>query len=114
MSKELEQAIQQFVPLPEVKIEYRLYYDANGKPTSMSSHNHPDGSYIVISKDVYDRANYNYRVVNGKLEPIDTSTSFRVQLKKSTSGMPVVAGHAGIPVERTENYNNVEYYDRNN
>lgn len=113
MSKELEQAIKDFVPLPEVKIEYRLYYDANGKPISMSSHAHPEGNYIVISKDVYDRSNYNYRVINNKLEPIDSTTAFRVQLKKSTSGIPVVAGHASIPVERTENYNNVEYYDRN-
>jgi len=112
MSKELEQAIREFRAPDPVTIEYRLYYDANGKPTSMSSHNHPDGQYVVITKDIYDRANYNYRVINGKLETIDTITSFRVQLCKSTSGMPVVAGHASLPIERNETYTEIEYYDR--
>lgn len=113
MSKELEQAIREFRAPPPIEIEYRLYYDKNGKPVSMSSHNHPDGEYIVISKDVYDRANYNYRVVNGKLESLDTTTTFRVQLHKSRSGMPVVAGHASIPIEQNETYTTVEHYDRN-
>lgn len=113
MSKELEQAIREFWAPPQPTIEYRLYYDTNGKPVSMSSHNHPDGQYIVIPKDVYDRANYNYRVVNGKLESLDQSTTFRVQLHKSTSGMPVVAGHASLPIEQNETYKDIEYYDRN-
>lgn len=114
MSKELEQAIREFKAPSPVILEYRLYYDANGKPISMSSHNHPDGNYIAISKDVYERANYNYRVINGKLEPLDQYTTFRIQLRKSTSGMPVVAGHASLPIEHNEEYNNIEYYDRNN
>ena len=112
MSKELEQAIREFSAPPAVQIEYRLYYNETGKPILMSSHNHPDGNYIVISKDIYDRANYNYRVVNGKLESLDQTTTFRVQLHKSTSGMPVVAGHASLPIEPNENYKTVEYYDR--
>ena len=112
MSKELEQAIREFRAPPPVEIEYRLYYDTNGKPTVMSSHDHPVGSYIVITKDIYDRANYNYRVVNGKLESIDNTTTFRVQLHKSQSGMPVVAGHASLPIEHNETYNKIEYYDR--
>jgi hypothetical protein len=114
MSKELEQAIREFKAPTPVVLEYRLYYDTNGKPISMSSHNHPAGDYIVIPKDVYDRANYNYRVVNGKLESLDQSTTFRVQLRKSTSGMPVVAGHASLPIEPNEEYTDIEYYDRNN
>lgn len=112
MSKELEQAIREFKAPDPVVIEYRLYYDSTGKPISMSSHDHPSGDYIVISKQVYDSCNYNYRVVNGKLEPF-VSTTIRLQLHKSTTGMPVVAGHASIPIEKTETYPNIEYYDTN-
>lgn len=112
MSKELEQAFKEFTPSPPTILEFRLYYDNTGKPVSMSSHNHPDGNYIVISKSVYDSANYNYRVVNGKLESIDTAQSFRIQLHKSNSGMPVVKGHASLPVETNETYKDIEYYDR--
>lgn len=96
------------------QLEYRLYYDINGKPISMSSNNHPNGNYIVITKDIYNRSNYNYRVINNKLVSLDEASTIRVQLKKSTSGMPVVAGHASLPIERNEEYTNVEYYDRNN
>jgi hypothetical protein len=112
MSKELEQAFREFVPSPPMVLEYRLYYDHTGVPLTMSSHNHPDGNYIIITKDIYDRANYNCCVVNGKLEPVDTTRQVRVQLYKSTSGMPVVAGHAGLPVEQGDTYKDLEYYDR--
>lgn len=112
MSKELEQAIREFVPPPPIILEYRLYYDNKGIPVAMSSHNHPDGNYIVITKEFYDNANYNCRIIDGKIETIDTQTTFHVQLHKSTSGMPVVKGHANLPIEQQEIYKDVEYYDR--
>ena len=96
---------------PKLDIEYRLYYDTNGKPITMSSHSHPDGNYIVITKDQYERPNYNCRVVGGKMQFDDTNL-VRVQLIKATSGMPVVKGHANLVVE--EEYPDIEYYDRNN
>ena len=94
---------------PTLTLEYRLYYDAKGLPISMSSHAHPEGSYVVITREQYDNPNYNCRVVNGKLQ-FDTTNSFHVQLKKSTSGMAVVKGYAALVVE-TE-YPEIEYYDR--
>lgn len=92
-----------------IQIEYRLYYDVKGKPVSMSSHNHPNGPYVVISKQQYDYPNYNCRVINGKLV-FDTESQFHVQLRKSTAGVPVVKGHANLVVE--EDYPDIEYYDR--
>lgn len=95
-------------------LEYRLYYDENGIPYSMASNNHPDGNYIVITKEHYDSGNYKCKVVNGKLVfIIDNPTQFHIQLKKSEKGMPVVRGHANLVVENGE-YKDIEYYDRNN
>jgi hypothetical protein len=103
MSNELYQTF------PKLELEYRLYYDTTGKPIAMSSHNHPTGQYIVISKDQYDLPNYNCRVVNGKLV-FDTGNRVRVQLHKSDTGVAVVKGYAALVVE--EDYPEIEYYDR--
>ena len=75
----------------------------------MSSHAHPEGSYVVITQEQYNNPNYNCRVVNGKLQ-FDTDNSFRVQLKKSPQGVAVVKGYAALVAE-TE-YPEIEYYDR--
>lgn len=110
MSKELVEAFNTVHPLPAVEIEYRMYYDATGKPTAMSSHAHGAGQYVVITKQHYDSANYNCRVINGKLV-FDTTGQIRVQLVKSTTGVPVVKGYANLVVENEE-YTDIEYYDR--
>jgi hypothetical protein len=111
MSKELAEAFNNIEVMPAVHLEYRLYYDASGKPISMSSHNHPLGQYVTITKQHYDSANYNCRVVGGKLQ-FDTASQFRVQLAKSTTGVKVAAGYANLVVE--DSYPHIEYYDRNN
>lgn len=110
MSKELAEAFNNIQPPAEVKLEYRLYYDREGKPISMSSHNHPVGDYILITKHQYDFPNYNCRVVKGQLT-FDLGIQFRVQLKKSSTGVPVVKGYPNLVVE--EDYSDIEYYDRN-
>lgn len=112
MSKELAEAFNNILPVPLVELEYRLYYDATGKPISMSSHNHPIGQYVVITRHHYDSANYNCRVDNGILR-FDLGDQVRVQLKKSNTGVPVVNGYANLVVENNE-YTDIEYYDRNN
>lgn len=110
MSKELAEAFNNIQPIPAVQIEYRLYYDVKGKPITMSSHNHPEGNYVVITKQHYDSVNYNCVVVNGRLV-FDMPNLIRVQLKKSNSGVAVVKGHASLVAE--EAYPEIEYYDRN-
>lgn len=112
MSIELEQAFKLAETPPVVKYEYRMYYDGTGKPVSMSSHNHPDGEYVLITKSHYDSANYNCKVVNGKLK-FDNVDLIRIQLVKKDIGMPVVRGHANLVVENGE-YEDIEYYGRNN
>lgn len=90
-------------------LEYRLYYDNSGKPISMSSHNHPEGKYVVISKEQYEKPNYNCQIIDGVLK-FDVGDRVRVQLKKSHTGVPVVAGYPSLVVE--EEYPEIEYYDR--
>jgi hypothetical protein len=76
--------------------------------------NHPlDENYIVVTKEEYDNY-FRYTVVEGKLKKIDTNPGYRVQLKKSTTGYPVVKNHAGLIVEVGEPYEDTEYYDTNN
>ena len=96
---------------PKLELEYRLYYDDQGRPTAMASHDYPDGNYIVITREQYDNPNYNVRVANGRIV-VDTADHFRVQLRKSTSGVAVVRGHASVVLEN-DHYEEVEYYDRN-
>ena len=110
MSKELAEAFNNIQLAPDVQIEYRLYHDAKGKPIAMSSHNHPDGQYVVITKQHYDSVNYNCIVINGRVV-FDTANLVRVQLKKSDSGVAVVKGYASLVAE--EPYPEIEYYDRN-
>jgi hypothetical protein len=112
MSDNLAKAFAEMVTPNDMILEYRLYHDNKGRPITMSSHNHPDGKYIVITKEIYDRANYNCLVVNGKLT-FELHTRFHVQLKPSSSGVAVVKGHASLVIEKS-NYKDIEYYDRNN
>jgi hypothetical protein len=99
-----------YLPFPKQQIEYRLYYDAQGRPVAMASHDYPVGNYIVITREQYERPNYNVRVTNGKIV-VDTSDHFHVQLKQSNSGVAVVRGHASIVLEN-DTYEEIEYYDR--
>ena len=96
---------------PKLELEYRLYYDSQGRPTSMASHDYPQGDYIVLTKEQYDRPNYNVRVTNGTIV-LDTQDHFHVQLERSNTGVAVVRGHAGIVLEN-DHYEEIEYYDRN-
>jgi hypothetical protein len=105
MSDEL---YQQF---PKQQLEYRLYYDNKGRPITMASHDYPKGDYVVLTKEQYDRPNYNVRVTNGTIV-LDTADHFHIQLKRSNSGVAVVRGHASLVLEN-DHYEEIEHYDRN-
>lgn len=107
-------AINSWVQPPAVTIEYRLYYNDDGTPITMTSTDHPNGKYVVITKEQYDSANYNVRVVDGMLKQVEFSAQFKVQLMKSASGMPVVEGHAGIVVGTNDSYTDIEFYGQRN
>jgi hypothetical protein len=75
--------------------------------------NHPtDTTYIVVSKDEYDNY-FRYTVVDGKLKKIDNNPGYHVQLVSSSEGYTVVKKHAGLILEPTDTYDEIEYYDTN-
>lgn len=99
-------------PVVEPEIEYRIFYNDADEITGLSMSDHPDlGQYLVVDKTVYD--NYTqYQIKNGMLVKIAYDAGYHVQLAKSTTGFAVVQGHAGLVVEKDEQYPNIEHYDR--
>lgn len=101
---------------PLVK-EYRIYYDTNGLVTLLSETDHPPGeNYIVVeTPDVFYKNNtLLLRVVDKKLVVLDSKVVDKVKLKKSSTGQPVVKGHAAVALGLNEEYLEIEFYDRTN
>jgi hypothetical protein len=115
MSKEFWDEFNSLLIQPTtVELEYRLHYNDAGEIYLGTTHDHPtDTQYVVVSQTEYNRY-FDYRVVDGNLKKIEHNAGYRVKLYKSTSGTPVVAGHAGLVVEPTEEYTDIEYYDYRN
>ena len=113
MSQEFWDEVARLIePIVPLEIEYRVYYDDDGNIYRCSMIDHEPGDYIVVSKEQYDLPSH-YKVIKGTLVKIDNDAGYRVQLRKSTTGYPVVAGHAGLLIE-DEEYPNREYYARTN
>ena len=100
--------------IPVVEVEYRLYYDNDGNITMFSESDHPEGNYVVIDNpDIFLKHNTQLlKVVDGKLKITDPTVPLRGRLTKSTTGQPVVKGHAALALNVGEEYIEVEYYDR--
>lgn len=94
--------------------EYRLYYDEHGNGLFMSMSGGPEGNYITIPQQVYDRAVvHNLKVAHGELITIDEN-SIWLQMRKAQAGYKVVKNHPALLIENNETYPDIEYYDRNN
>lgn len=110
---EFEKALAMLKPTVEEVKEYRLHYNELGQITICSMQNHPqDTTYIVVSRDEYDNY-FRYTIVDGELKKIDLNPGYRVQLASSTTGYATVKKHAGIIIESTDTYQDIEYYDTN-
>jgi hypothetical protein len=97
--------------------EYRLYYNEDGSIIGLWETDHPAGDNYVVLDDTgqYHGHNTNLlRVVDKKLTVLDPVGPLYVRLKKSTTGFRTVQGHAALILEETEQYTNIEYYDRTN
>ena len=110
---EFEKALAMLKPIVEEVKEYRLHYDELGQITMCTMQNHPvDTMYIVVSRDEYDNY-FRYTIVEGKLKKIDNNPGYRVQLASSTNGYATVKKHAGLILESTDTYQDIEYYAAN-
>ena len=101
-------------PASVEELEYRLHYNELGEITLCTMSDHPDSTqYLVVDKETYDNY-FRYLIIKGQLVKIEHDSQYRARLKKSTTGFPTVAGHAGLVIEENEVYNNIEYYEPNN
>jgi hypothetical protein len=99
---------------PKFIKEFRIYYNTEGRVTMYCETAHPpDTNYIVIDNpDVFFKTNTGrLRVINGELKIIDTRPR-QTHLAKSNTGQPVVKGMAALALTPTEQYQDIEYYDR--
>jgi hypothetical protein len=103
-------------PTVSADIEYRLHYNDLGEIVSCTMQQHPDSTqYVIVDRDTYENYfRYRVNVDKKQLIKLDQDSKYRVKLKRSNSGFPTVAGHAGLVIEKDEVYNNVEYYEPNN
>jgi hypothetical protein len=115
MSKEFWAEFESLLVDPKkTQLEYRLHYNDVGEIYLCTMQDHPESTaYVVATKEEYEQY-FNYTVVKGQLKKVDRTSVYRVQLHKSTSGYPTVSGHASLIIEPDEEYNNIEYYERNN
>ena len=96
----------------EIK-EYRIHYDTDGNIALCTMTDHPSNTtYLVVSKDEYDNY-FRYNIVAGKLKKIDNNPGTRVKLLSSLDGYAVVKKHAGLILESTDTYTEIEYYGIN-
>lgn len=51
---------------PKVELEYRLYYNSDGKPLFYTTEK-PDGDYIEVSKNDYERGRHDIIIRDGKI-----------------------------------------------
>lgn len=97
----LLEAFAEFDPAPAKPVEYRLYYDEAGHVVTMSSSDYPEGdNYIVITQEIYDRADYTVRVHDGEMVPADDITRHHCAIGAGVR-FRVAKGHASILVDET-------------
>lgn len=60
----VEQLILESVETP--KVEYRLYYDVEGKVLCYTC-DEIEGNYIVVDQQTYSEMRYDWKIINGKL-----------------------------------------------
>jgi hypothetical protein len=117
MNPELLEALKMLDQLQPTELykEPRLYYNESGEIIMYCETDHPAaGEYIVLKDaDVFFKNNTaRLRVVNGELKVMPATSQQQLGLRKATQGQRVVKGLATIALEPTEEYQDIEYYDR--
>jgi hypothetical protein len=89
-----------FKPVEIKSILYRLYYDEQGAPLFFSQEDLP-GNYIDITREVYVNPPKHFKVIDGKIELIETSIVRR--LYPDENGTPCHPDDISIVVQDSEN-----------
>lgn len=112
--KTLQQANESADPV----IEYRIYYDQEGRvllgtPVVLNRElpELPDDDYIVVSKEQYHNLG-NEIVKNGELVKPPKNIQISTQLQKSATGFTVVKNNAALLLDDEDEFQDIEHYDR--
>ncbi len=62
---------------PEIKLEFRLYYDDQGKVIYYSAEDLP-GQYIIVDRQTFDEGRFDVRVKDGQLAKIKQPASWKL------------------------------------
>jgi hypothetical protein len=100
----------------EYKEEYRAYYDDDGWILFFTGSGFPEGdNWVNIERELYITGDWQYlKLVDGKIVKILPNYNHYFPLTKSTKGAKVVKNHAGIILDPSEEYTDIEYYDKSN
>ena len=82
--EELQRAFANVQQVVKKELEFRVYYDDEGKIITYTTEN-LEGNYIVISRDQFNLARHDARVIKGKLVYVHLA-SVVFKIVKSTSG----------------------------
>lgn len=92
-------------PEKPVKPEFRLYYDEMGKVLFYSMEN-ISGNYIVVDKQIFAEARYDWKVIDGKLTKYVPGITISKLKPDESQGMSCAKEDISIIVD--ENYNNIQ------
>lgn len=62
---------------PEVRLEYRLYYDEQGQVLTYSMEDIP-GNYIIVDRHTYEQARFDILIKDGKIAKLNQSSSWKL------------------------------------
>jgi len=83
--EELLKALMEFVPEPPRKIEFRVYYDRDSGEVLEYTTDAREGSFLVVSKDIFHENRFDVRIKDGKIIRIKPSLG---KLIPAESGTP--------------------------
>lgn len=100
--------------LPDVEIEYRIYYNDKGEiiSTTMVKGDkiNQDLPSIIVDKEIYNNSN-KFEVVNGQVKLRYTSSSQKVvYVKKENGNFKTMKNNLAILVEDNDNIKQVDTY----
>jgi hypothetical protein len=74
MSEIIEQELPEFIPIVPPPVEFRLYYDENGKVITYTCEK-LEGNYILIDAQTFAEARQDVSVIDGKVVRVSNNVT---------------------------------------
>jgi len=96
MNEEIQQ-LPDFIVTPPQAVQFRLYYDENGKVITYTCE-HLEGNFVLVDAQTFAEARQDVTVVDGKVVPRSNTISVP-KLKLSTTGTATLLEDVSIVVK---------------